>query len=531
MIENRELNTSDYLAMLRRRLRVLLIPMLLAPLAGFLVSYLFRAKYTSQSLVLIEVQSVPEGYVKPVVTEDITQRIATIQQQVLSQNHLRPLVERLGLAKNAEDLDDAITDIRSGLDIEPVVPGQSGSGTSSSTSGSTKKKSGPTSTSTSDIPGFYVNYTASNAVDAQRICRELTSLFLEENLKAREQIAQSTTDFLSRQVDDAKSNLDDEDKKLASFKKQYFGQLPGDEDANLKILMGLNTQLDSNTQTLNRAQQDKTYSESLLAQEVAAWKASQSADNPQSIQQQLTKLQNQLLELQARYTDDHPDVSKTKRDIAELQKKLNELNSTPLPAGDAAEKASAGEPPELRQLRVQIHQYSDVIAQASREQKRLQDSINLYQSRIALSPSVEEQYKALTRDYQTAQESYEDLLAKKTQAQIQTDMERNQQGEQMRLLNAAGLPDSPSFPVRWMFALAGLGAGLAAGLGLVLILEFQDKSIRDGKDVLAALDLPMLVAVPWVGAEGGNGGRRGLMSRFRKEDELAEVQSHVQKLF
>ena len=84
MIDNRELGMDDYLAMLRRRLKVILIPALLAPLLGFLVSYAFAPKYTSQSLVLVEEQKVPEGYVKPVVTEDLMQRIATVQQRVLA---------------------------------------------------------------------------------------------------------------------------------------------------------------------------------------------------------------------------------------------------------------------------------------------------------------------------------------------------------------------------------------------------------------------------------------------------------------
>src|SRR5436309_9300637 len=97
MIENRELTMDDYLAMLRRRLKVILIPALIAPIAGFLISYAFSPKYTSQSLVLIEEQKVPEGYVKPVVTEDITQRIATMQQQVLSRNRLQPMIEKLKL--------------------------------------------------------------------------------------------------------------------------------------------------------------------------------------------------------------------------------------------------------------------------------------------------------------------------------------------------------------------------------------------------------------------------------------------------
>jgi len=364
-----------------------------------------------------------------------------------------------------------------------------------------------------------VNYTAPNAHDAQQICNELTSMFIEENLKAREEVAQQTTDFLSRQVDQAKRDLDDQDSKLATFKKQYLGQLPGDEDANLKVLMGLNSQLDSNTQSLNRAQQDKTYAESQLAQELSAWKASQSASNPQSIQQELTKLQEALVVLQARYTDDYPDVSKTKKDIVELQKKLKEINTATVPDGDVNEKATANDPPEIRQVRVQIHQYADIIAQATREQKRLQDTINVYQGRIALSPAVEEQFKSLTRDYETAQKAYDDLLAKKGQAEIQTDMERHQQGEQMRLLNAAGLPDSPSFPIWWMFALGGLGAGVAVGLAIAMLLELQDKSIRDEKDVLAALELPMLVAVPWVGADEDEDGI--LLDRSKRSDKEA----------
>ena len=95
MIENRELTMDDYLAMVRRRLKVILIPALLAPLAGFLVSYAFPPKYSSQSLVLVEGQKVPDNYVQPVITSDFTQRLATMQQQVLAGNRLRPMIEGL----------------------------------------------------------------------------------------------------------------------------------------------------------------------------------------------------------------------------------------------------------------------------------------------------------------------------------------------------------------------------------------------------------------------------------------------------
>lgn len=491
MISNRELSMDDYLAMLRRRLKLILIPTLLAPIAGFLVSYAFTPKYTSQALILVEGQKVPEGYVKPVVTEDIVQRIATMQQQVLSRTRLIPLIDRLGLAKG-KTADDAIADITANLSIQPVTQDVAPGALPGSKPASHKPGQ------SSDVPGFTVNYTADNPKTAQQICGELTSMMLEQNLQAREQVAQSTTDFLARQVEEAKQHLDDQDAKLAVFKRQYIGQLPGDEDNNLKLLATLNTQLDASTQTLNRAQQDKAYTQSLLAQQLAAWKASQSSTNPQTLTQQLTDTQAKLTSLQSRYTDDYPDVMKMKTDIAELKRQLNAANAASAKATDTNDKASSAEPPEIRQMRVQIHQYDDAITQATREQERTQRQIQTYQSRLSLSPGIEEQYKELTRDNDTAQKFYDDLLSKKSESQMQTDMESRQQGEQMRLLNPAGLPEDPSFPNRLLFAGGGAGAGLAMGLALAIWLEFTDKSIRTEEDAIAVLDLPVMVSIPWI---------------------------------
>src|SRR5215469_8050943 len=149
MIENRELSMDDYLAMLRRRLKLILIPALLAPLAGFLISYAIPPKYTSQSLILVEEQKVPEGYVKPVVTEDVNQRVVTMEQQVLTRNRLQPLIDRLGLAKSGS-VDEVVDEIRSNVSIEQVetdlTPPTAGGSTTAK-----KKKPGQT------VPGFYVN--------------------------------------------------------------------------------------------------------------------------------------------------------------------------------------------------------------------------------------------------------------------------------------------------------------------------------------------------------------------------------------
>jgi uncharacterized protein involved in exopolysaccharide biosynthesis len=518
MSENRELTMDDYLAMLRRRLGVILIPALLAPLAGFAVSYFFPAKYTSQSTVLVDPQKVPDTYVQPVITSDFTDRIQTLSQQVLSPSRLRPVIESLALAKPDEE-NKLIEDIQHNMSVEPVITSMSAAGLSA-----TKKKK-PSATD-EPVPGFNVNYTDSSAARAQKICNAMTSLIVEENLRSRAEVAQGTTDFLSRQVDDAKRALDEQDSKLAAFKKQYMGQLPGDSDNNMRMLMSLNTQLDATTQTLGRAQQDKAYAESMLAQQIASWKASRSSTNPQNLEQQLNQLQAQLLQLQARYTNDYPDVIKTKADIAEVEKKLKEINTASADPADSTEKASASEPPEIRQLRLQLHQYQQVIDQATLDQKHLQNQIGVYQGRTAMSPNVEEQYKLLTRDNDNAQAFYKDLLAKKSSSGLATSMENQQEGEQMHILVSAGLPDSPSFPNRPIFAAGGLGVGLALGLIIAIWLEFSDKSIRTEKDAAAIMDLPLLISVPWLGDDSagqlahsnGNGNGNSRRSFWGRRD-------------
>jgi capsular polysaccharide biosynthesis protein len=170
MIENRDLTLDDYLAMFRRRLKMILIPALLAPLVGFLISYAFTAKYTSQALVLVEGQKVPEGVVQPVVTADLAQRIATMQQQVLGRNRLQPIVEkRQRLFSGGKSLDDVLEDVRASVQIEPVVTDLSAIG---NTGGRRKPGQG------SAVPGFYVTFTTANPRDAQDVCNDLTSAIL-----------------------------------------------------------------------------------------------------------------------------------------------------------------------------------------------------------------------------------------------------------------------------------------------------------------------------------------------------------------
>jgi len=241
------------------------------------------------------------------------------------------------------------------------------------------------------LPGFFVNVKLDNPRNAQQVCTAITSMFIEQSLSVRQQHSEDTTQFLSQQLADAKAQLDQQDKALADFKLKHSGSLPDEEQMNLNLLTGLTSQLDAATQALARAQQDKGFAESVLTQQVAAWQASQSGRNPDTMDQELVALQTQLTSLEARYTEDYPDVIKTKNDIAVLQKKIAENDGRAATTGSDKPQRALAEPGQITQLRAQVHSLEQVIAGKSKEQEDIKQQIRLYQARVQSSPVVEEQ--------------------------------------------------------------------------------------------------------------------------------------------
>jgi capsular exopolysaccharide synthesis family protein len=466
---------------------------------------------------LIERQRVPDTYVKPVITEELNSRIALIQEEVLSRTRLQPIIERLHLFKEeAPDatMDELIVKMQKAIALTPVKP--------------------IARTRDEAFPGFSIDVTLDDPPKAQQVCAEIASMFVEENIRQREGSAQGTASFLQSQLEDAKRKLDEQDGRLAAFKRQHMGSLPDEMQTNLNLLSALNTQLEAVTQAVNRAQQDKAYAESVLAQQIQAWettKAMKSGSNPgldsAPLEKRLADLQILLANLETTYTSGHPDVVRIKAEIEDLKKKIQdtaapskdklsdaaETAKIPEPSpsvaaqgeiedpkekvhdagalptqepADSTEKAKAAnipEPPQIQQLRAQAHAYEQAVETGIAEQQRVRDQIKQYQSRLQLSPGVEQEYKEITRDHETALLFYNDLLSKRDQSAMATNMEHRQEGERFRVLDPANLPEKPSFPNKRLFALGGLGIGLALGLALTGIVEGQNKSLRTEHDI------------------------------------------------
>jgi polysaccharide chain length determinant protein (PEP-CTERM system associated) len=472
MLGHRELAIDDYLEIFRRRYWILLLTAIIGSAGAYLVSRALPNEYESRTLVLVQQPKVDQRFVTPVVSEQVNERLESMREEILSTAQLQPVAEQFHLS---------VSKLRKSITVTPVQP--------------------IVQSPWAGIPGFTVHVMLNDPRLAQQVCRQITSMFLEQNARWRSQSAQDTTDFLSKQIDDAKHALDEQDAKLTAFKLQYLGKLPDEAQTNMNILASYNSQLEAATEALNRTQQDKVNLESQLAQQLAAWKATRSGSNALTLEEQLADLQNKLVMLQARYTNDYPDVIKTKSDIAHLQARINAAKATGTSETSTQRGANTpayAEPPQIQQLRRQIHQYNDMIQERTKQQASLQKKIDEYQTRVQLSPLVEQKFTEMTRDYQTALEFYRNLLTKKAQADMGADLERRQQAEDFRVIDPATFSSLPTYPNRLLFAGGGAAGGLFLGIAIALWLEMRDKLIRTEQDVEFYLQAPTLALVPVV---------------------------------
>ena len=482
MLGHRALTIQDYTTILKRRWWILAIPAIIFPIVGYGITFLVKPQYVSQTLVLVEQQKVPESYVKAVVTEDLSGRLASMKEQITSRSRLQPIIERFNLfAGGGLSMDDRIDMTRKNIGITPIQSEIARS---------------------NGLPGFFISFKANDARTAQLVCGEIQSLFVNESISDREGIAAGTTDFLKGQLADAKAKLDEQDAKLAKFQQQYMGKLPGAESSNINMLTTLNTQLDASTQALARMEQDKTYAESILGMQIQS-QGTQTTEKgglaPQAQQLELQQLLSQEADLTSRYTDDYPDVVAVKRKIAELRQKMA---AAPPPAPATTSTApKLTDSPGIQQLRLQLRAMDQGIAQKKRDQAAIQAQLHTYQERVAASPEIEEEYKAITRDNQTAQNFYDSLLAKMNDSKMATDLEKRQQGESFKVMDEPNLPESPTFPKRPVFVGGGLGAGLALGLLIIAVLEYMDTAVRSERDIWAFTKLPTLGVIGFNGEQ------------------------------
>ena len=367
------------------------------------------------------------------------------------------------------------------------------------------------------LTAFKIRYSAGTPQLAQQVNSELTSLFIDENLKSQQQLSESTTAFLQNQLTDARSKLEEQEAKVRTFKASHFGNLPSQAETNVQILTGLQAQLQNTQRGLDVANQQKLYLES-MQQEYQAIQASLGSGNsavttPDTLNKDLSDLRHQLQEARLRYTEDYPDVVQLKDKISKMEKLKQDIDSeimtnekpakttSDVDPGSAVEAQHESTSP-MMQIQSQLKANRLEIQNYQQNEKKIESDIAAYQARLNLTPETEQELADISRGYEESKANYDSLLQKQNQSQLATSLEQRQQGEQFRILDPPSLPNRPSAPNHLFISIAGLMCGFAVGAGLTVFLEMINVRVRQERDLEDAVPLKVLVGIPHLDAPG-----------------------------
>ena len=466
------------LDIVRRRHFHFLIPMLAVWLLVWGASWLIPPRYKSSTLILVQEPTMPADYVAPNVSGNLQDRLQSISQQILSRTRLLMIVDSLHLYdadKTAVSDDDKVDRMRKDINIELVRDSRN-----------------------NEISAFRVSFTARDPHMAQQVTSQLTDLFIKENLRVRQQESQGTTEFIQSQLKEAQAELSKQEAQVSAFEMQHQGNLPTQQASNLQILSGLQSQLQGEQDALNSAKEHGAYLQALIQQGHPVGGAKHSSDPAVlAIDQQLTTLRTQLADLSSRYTDQYPDVLRTKQQIKDLQDQRAQIIASGKPS-ESVDDTAGDTGSAIAQLQGQLHSNQLEVANRERSIAELQGRIGEYQGRLNTEPGTEQQLAELNRGYDQSKANYDDLLKKKNESEMATSMEQMQQGERFGILDPPSLPARPDFPNRLKFFGIGLVLGMVAGALVAGVTEFLDDRLHDEEEIKALLPIPIIGEIPQV---------------------------------
>jgi polysaccharide chain length determinant protein (PEP-CTERM system associated) len=456
------------------------------------------ALFYAEALVLVDSQQIPDKYVPSLLPQDSKERLTILSQQILTSDRLKQLIVELKLFPGAQAgkvSDVAVDLVRSNIVINPEHGDR--------------------------LTAFRVGYSGPDRDVVANVANRLASFFVEENMKERERLAVGTTEFLDSQLKLAKMNLEELETAMSRYKVQHYGQLPEQQNALIGALGRLQAEMHANTEAISRATEMRTVLENSLGlaqdrlamvlraakereEKRQAAARAESANNsqsppvieavplapPRAEDAEIEKLEQQLATYRMRYSETHPDVTRTKALIARLRAALPPQPAPPLVRTGADRKAPAAKTPELptaameplevAQARERVSALESQIAANTKElesrnaeQERIRKDMEAVQMRINQLPLREQEMARIMRDYDISKGNYQSLLAKKMAAEMTTDLERRQKSERFTIVDPARRPLFPIKPNRKMLRFAGLGFGVLLGLAAAFVIELR----------------------------------------------------------
>lgn len=497
MLPGKKLTVSDILQMVRRRIWLLTIPPAVSFFAALVYSSTIPNVYESDMLIAIDPQRVPDTFVRSTVTLETERRMEALIVKVLSRTSLQQLIEKFNLypeERRVMPMEDVIAKMRANVNVPLQIP---------------RPRWGQIPQPTA----FHVRFRYEEPNLAARAAEEIGALFVEQNMKERGALAGATNLFLETQLAESRKRLEEQERKLELFRERHGKELPTQVTANMNALTNAQMQVQSLVESIARDRDRKQMLERLFREAAAepavvppAPAGGASVPTPTTAQQQLAAARASLSTLLQRYKPDHPDVVRAERLVADLEPRAaaEERQARPVVTDGQAALSAPVMPVDparresLRQTRAEIESLDRQITFKEAEERRVRGDISEYQRRIEAVPGLESEWVALTRDYDTQQQAYKELLTKSTAAQIAANLEDQDIGETFRIVDPAVVPVHPVPSTRGRTNAVGLVIGLLIGVGIGAALELRDSSFRSDGEVLETLSLPVLASIPRV---------------------------------
>lgn len=453
---------ADYLRILRKRLRPSAIVAFAVLLATAAFVFLSPAVYESSAALLIEQMEMPVELTGGVGAQEyVEQRLQRTRQRVLTDSNVKDLVERYKLYESTFGeglLEEKLDVFNANVLITPKVTGVID----------------PKSMRAADLTyAFDVAFRDSDPETAQKVAAELASLFVSSSAAQAREEAERAIVFARAESDRLASDLRDREARLAKFRLAHPAGLPEDRVRNQDKAMTYERELATVDADLRaaRARQD-LYTAQLRDTPRDSAVLDETGQVVLRGQDRLAIAQQELMAARSKYSDDHPDVRRLKREIASLTTEAT-TNSTAAPTN-----------PAFIQLQSQVNAASIEVRELATRRSELARSLSSVQGAISVSPQIEEQYADLVRDYEVIKTQYEQMRGQQATAELKRKV-ADSAAETYVLINPARVPEDPVEPDRFALMFLGIVLSLAAGVGTAFLLNAADPTVRGSLDVVA----------------------------------------------
>ena len=495
------------------------------------LAMLWPPTYRAGATILIEQQEIPQELVRSAISSFADQRVQVISQRVMTTQNLMALIERYNLYPDIREskprevlLQKMRNDISLKMISADVIDPRSGRPTQATIA-------------------FTISYQNRSQDLTLKVANELTTLFLNENLASRTQMAEQTTAFFSEEAAKQEARIAVLDKKLSDYKEKHQNSLPEVSLLNLQVSDRTAQELRDAENRVAAIDSQQVLLRAQLAQlNPTSQVYSDTGQRVMGVDDRLKALKSDLAGYKARYAPGHPDIVNTEREIAGLEKEAHEHDDTSdiarrlseaeaqlsraqekyapdhpdvirlthlvgelktelaaQPSAGAAQKIQAhADNPVYIQVKGQLDALS--VERVSAEAKRdgLQAKLDDFDRRLARAPAVERDYRELARDLENAQLKYQQIRAKQGDVQVSENLETERKGERFTMIEPPLPPEKPVSPNRMLIMAMGLVLSLGLGFGAAVVKDTLDPSVRGFGDVRHLLSVPPLAAIPTI---------------------------------